>query len=107
MNTRFYFRGPTLDVGSTCSFSHTALQRVAASHTESSPKISINFDKFCSVNARFYFQGPALDMRLTYMSNLLAGSYGVVWFLPSMGWFGVVYVNIFNKNSLVWFWFGS
>ena len=62
VNARFYFRGPTLDVGSTCSFSHTALQRVAASHTESSPKISINFDKFCSVNARFYFQGPTLDM---------------------------------------------
>ena len=63
--------------------------------------------KFYSVNARFYFQGPALDIGSTCMSNLLAGSNGMVWFLPSMGWFEVVYVNIFNKNSLVRFWFGS
>jgi len=43
VNARFYFQDPTLDVGPTCSFSHTALHKVATSHTESSPT---NFNQF-------------------------------------------------------------
>ena len=66
MNARFYFWGPALGVGPTCTSSHTVLHRVATSHTESSQKkiqsISI---KFYSVNARFYFLGPALDVGST------------------------------------------
>ena len=89
MNARFYFRGPALDMGSTCSFSHTALHRVAAiilSHLQKSQSISI---KFYSVNARFYFQGPTLDMGPTCMSNLLAGSNGVVWYGFYLVWVGL------------------
>ena len=37
--------GCSLDVRSTYRSSHTILHRVAASHTESSLKISVNFDK--------------------------------------------------------------
>ena len=40
---RFYFQGPALYIGSICMSSHTALNRVAVSHTESSLK---NFGQF-------------------------------------------------------------
>ena len=45
MNAMFYFYDPTLDVGLTDSSSHTALHRVAASHTGHLQQISINFDE--------------------------------------------------------------
>ena len=37
--------GCSLNVGSTCRSNHTVLHKVVASHTESSLKISVNFDK--------------------------------------------------------------
>ena len=43
VNVRFYFQSPALDLGSTCSSSQSALHRVAASHTESSPTIFNQF----------------------------------------------------------------
>ena len=43
VNARFYFQGPSLDVGLTCNSCHTVLHKIAASHTESSPT---NFSQF-------------------------------------------------------------
>ena len=72
------------------------------------------------MNIRFYFQDPVLNgltfvyiiilfcTEYLFQSNLLAGSDGVVWFDFYMVWIGLeFYVNIFNKNSLVGFWFRS
>ena len=76
--------------------------------------------KFYGVNTRFYLQDPVLNgltfvyiiilfcTEYLFQSNLLAGSDGVVWFDFYMVWIGLeFYVNIFNKNSLVGFWFRS
>ena len=41
------------------------------------------------MNAMFYFQGPALDIGSTCMSNILAGSNGVVWFDFYPVWVGL------------------
>ena len=58
------------------------------------------------MNARFYFQSSVLNVGFTFQPNLLASLYRVMWFgFTYYEWFVVVYIGIFNKNSLVRFWF--
>jgi hypothetical protein len=56
-------------MGSTYRSRYVILHRVAVSHTESSPKISVILINFYSVNVMFYFMGPVLDMGSTYRSS--------------------------------------
>ena len=57
MNAMFYFYDPTLDVGLTYSSSHTALHRVAASHTGHLQQILINFDEILLCEHKVYNLG--------------------------------------------------